>query len=77
MNLKKFHRFLFSLSSWQRDHIAERTGTSARYLGQVARGERRASADLAGRIQVATTGEIKRVDVCEACSQCPYARRQQ
>ena len=74
MNLKRLYRHVFSLTPWQRDVLASLTGTSARYLGQLARGERHASADLAGRLEDATGGAVKRVDVCEACSKCPYAR---
>lgn len=74
MNLKRLHRHIFGLDGLKRWLLADSVGTSPRYLGQVARGERRASADLAGRLEDATNGRIKRADVCEACSKCPYAR---
>lgn len=73
--MTKFHRYLFGLSTWARSVLAVAAGTSPRYLGQVARGERQASADLAGRIEVATMGAIKRSDICEACAKCPHIKR--
>lgn len=65
--------------------LAERAATTRAHLYQLAGGHRQASADLAGRIEAATTQMSKaskgrlpavvRTDICSACRACPYAAK--
>ena len=68
-------------SKKQQLELAKRAKTTQNYLYQIASGHRTASADAAGRIEVASRkvgdklGElppINRADLCPACASCPY-----
>lgn len=50
--------WLASASDDRRKEVAAKAGTSVGHLWQLAGGHRRASADLAGRLQDASGGEI-------------------
>jgi hypothetical protein len=65
--------------------LAQKVGTTKGQLYQLSGGHRRASADMAGRIESATIEMAKaskgrlpivyRTDVCEACRACQYAAK--
>lgn len=65
--------------------LASKIGTTRGQLYQLAGGHRQASADMAGRIESATTEMAKaskgrlpvvyRTDVCQACRECQYAAK--
>lgn len=65
--------------------LAQKIGTTRGMLYQLSGGHRQASADMAGRIEAATTTMSKaskgrlpilvRTDVCEACRGCSYAAK--
>lgn len=57
MNLH-LREWLASASVERREEVAAKAGTSVGHLWQLAGGHRRASADLAGRLQVASGSEI-------------------
>lgn len=71
-------------SSEERDALAAASEVSVGYLYQLASGRRFPSADVAGRIEVATRimhrtsggrlPEICRTTLSYACSQCPFAK---
>jgi len=51
-----------------------RAKTSRNHLNHLISGRRRASAELAARIDRATRGAVKRETLCEACKRCEYTR---
>lgn len=68
--------------------LADMAGTSPQYLYQIAHGYRRASAEMAGMIELmayiirrdAHNGStrlpvLSRADLCDACSRCPHVAR--
>lgn len=65
--------------------LALNSGSSRPYLYKLARGERTASAELAGAIEQAAKGlrakskgrlpRLLRTDLCPACAGCPFAKR--
>ena len=69
----------------ERDLLAQKVGTTSGQLYQLSGGHRQASADMAGRIESATSemckhskGRLPRVyrtDLCEACRSCQYAAK--
>lgn len=81
----------FALKLWmdtatskQVKRLSELSGVTRSYLYQIARGKRKASSDVAGRIETAartlsryevTPGQLPRYEIAEACRNCPYAQR--
>ncbi len=69
----------------EQTELATAIGTTRNHLYQLAGGHRKASADMAGRIEDATTAlhkasrgrlpRIYRTDLCAACQSCEYARK--
>ena len=64
----------------QKRTLAKLAKTTVGTLHQLAGGYRtrgvvRASPELARRIEIASGGELRRVDLCPACRQCEFAKR--
>ncbi len=69
----------------EQELLAATVGTSTGMLHQYSGGHRQASAETAGKIEVATAAmhkaskgrlpKIVRTDVCAACRQCQYAAK--
>lgn len=65
----------------EKKRLAKLSGTSMIYLYSIAAGERKASAELAGRIEEAShkmrleahLPELLRSDICPTCRKCPYS----
>jgi len=65
--------------------LAVAAGTTRRYLYHLASGKRRASAELAGRLEDAAAiitraskrrlPKLSRTALCTACATCPYATK--
>lgn len=71
-------------STLEKHEMARLAQTSVAYLHQIATGHRKASAELAGRLEIASgiladktanvLPRLRRLDLCAACAVCPYAR---
>ena len=74
--------WLASATTYEMDTLAKAAGTSRAYLYQLGYGTRRASADLASRLEKAAAvmhrkskGRLPllpRGEVCAACAECPF-----
>ena len=72
--IKPLQKYLGTLDTWGKRNFATTVGTSPAYLGQLARGERTASAELACTIDEVTEGKVSRMDLCPACHSCRFAQ---
>lgn len=78
--MKKLKLWLASANAADKAWLARKAKTSLAYLRQIASGHRIASADIAGRIEDATTAKaqtcslpvIRRGELAPACRECPY-----
>lgn len=82
--LIQLRQFMSAAKAEQRKALAKVAGTSVAHLYHLLSGHRKASAELAGRIEHAaatlrkddrTLPAVKRSDICKACAECEYAKR--
>lgn len=76
--MKKFTEWFKSATTQERDKLADAANITIDTIYKLSNGKRRASASLAGAIEVGLTQldrppDITRADICEACAECPYA----
>jgi hypothetical protein len=80
MNLTKYKQWMKAATVEQKSTAAEKADTSLAHLYQLSTGFRKASPDLAARvekgIEVANRGTelpvIRRGDLAETCAKCPF-----
>ena len=78
-------QFMHLATPEEQTDLATAIGSTRNHLYQLAGGHRKASADMAGRIEQATAAfskstkgrlpTIYRTDLCAACQSCEYARK--
>lgn len=72
MKLKKFAQWWKTASAMQKRQVAKNAKSSYSHLSNVVHGTRDIGPELAGRIESALGGELKRGDLCETCRACVY-----
>lgn len=72
MKMKKFADWWRRASVDDKRELARAVKSSVSTLRHVVYGQRAASADLAGRLETALNGELKRGDLCATCRACVY-----
>ena len=60
--------------------LAERADSSVASIRLAAKGYRKEgaldlTAEFAGRLEVASSGQLRREDLCKACAECPYQKK--
>lgn len=84
--MSNFRAWMESTSVEEKKELAIKARTSLNMLYQLSAGHRRASADLAGKIEAgiasmakrkraAVLPAVQRGDLCEACSKCKYYKK--
>jgi len=67
-----FKRWMKFTSPEKRRAVAKGADTSPAQLHHLVTGYRKASSDLAARIEAASNGEVTRADINETCRSCKY-----
>jgi hypothetical protein len=71
MNLERFKSWMKATTVEQKQRAADTAQTSVAHLYQLASGHRKASADLAARLESAIE-PLDRGDIAEACQNCCF-----
>lgn len=72
MPISNFKRWMAKSSPDEKRSVAKRAKTSLALLYQLGYETRRASSDLAGRIEQASDGAVTRGDLNSTCEKCLY-----
>lgn len=84
MNYQTLRKWMAAASPVEQTELAKRAKTTRGHLYQLSSGHRTASAELAGRIEIASIAMrmkndklplIDRASLCAACAACPYAKK--
>lgn len=75
MPISNFKRWMKQSSPDEKKALAKGAKTSVNMLYQLGYGTRKASSELAARVENAAAGEIARGDLNATCEKCPYFKR--
>jgi hypothetical protein len=72
MPISNFKRWMSKSSPEDKKAVAKRAKTTVPLLYQLGYETRKASNDLAARIEQASDGAVTRADLNSTCDKCPY-----